>query len=587
MQSPEFDPVRLRASLIPTEVSSLPETLIKEYRGLGPGAQGLFSDLLVGLHNQGEISLLAKPFLNAIQSLPHYEFWSFTRFLNEIIPNLDGKADEVIRLVGALVERGGTDLAASWPIGSLREWFIRNSDQALDVAALAEAGKTPYSKYAHVALRGTGDRSRVFKAMDSENIDFGAEALFAISFFEKLSQKDCRRVINKCLEVLKSSEDHKFRSMAIEVAFKTWKACPGIKAYKQRLLLSVVFESAPGVDVLKLAPMLFSHEEAVDPAHLPFFFDGLAGATEHRLRILEEIDGMLCRSLDWDFPLLVQVFERHLPELDEAPKGDAFHGFTNLIWAGESGENRSYIFARWFSNGHPALCSFLARRIPTSGNMDRVIEIHKKHLPISVADQVRLAARTVGYCFMVPQAAASILFSVVRNGKREAREEAERLLWDPLAVGYSGPFREYLKWAAKSKSKRVLECAKRILKRQDTYLEGLRNAAALKEHQPSGWQYALVTRAKYQDLFSCVYNEAQQSSIFAQLIRNVYMVHGTRCLNLGHQGKIETPEIMEVDKQFSVSTEFPKQQSIAPIGIELMLYSLRFGEPRNSSEGEG
>ncbi|GAB5476618.1 MAG: hypothetical protein Marn2KO_00850 [Marinobacter nauticus] len=208
------------------------------------------------------------------------------------------------------------------------------------------------------------------------------------------------------------------------------------------------------------------------------------------------------------------------------------------------------------------------------GKKNTTVDIPRAILPNKLVDQLFMARKCVGFLWFHEVTAASILLSIVRNGKKAAREEAEKLLYDPLLLSYSGDLRDFLEEQVKNPSQRVSDCIARLINSHDAYLAGLEQTEHLVEFLPTIAQRrtaAMKDRERNKD----IQKQAHRMSIFSQLISHQTLLYGKKTLSIiqGEGGK-KLPNITPLS-EISYSAELPRLSVIDPVGFQEMLMAFR------------
>lgn len=96
-----------------------------------------------------------------------------------------------------------------------------------------------------------------------------------------------------------------------------------------------------------------------------------------------------------------------------------------------------------------------------------------EHLKLKPTELVFLCRKAIGYFFLHPVTAASVLVAVLRIATDEVADNVELLLAEPLLLNYGGDIREYLKSidASDPAATRVQSA----LTRNESFLQAIRN----------------------------------------------------------------------------------------------------------------
>jgi hypothetical protein len=122
-------------------------------------AKNQIQALCVELHNEGAIDLLGMIGPDKLQDLEGHNFFLGQNFFNDVIPHLDAPVEEMMRVVGLLVEKGGADLLANEPNGAFKRWCAADLTRAQSVIEVAKRGDELAKKFLTFALSANEDVS--------------------------------------------------------------------------------------------------------------------------------------------------------------------------------------------------------------------------------------------------------------------------------------------------------------------------------------------------------------------------------------------------------------------------------------------
>src|SRR5207247_27482 len=94
------------------------------------------------LHNNGRIDLLRDTLAGTLKTLVGPDFFSAQTIFCELIPKLNAPVPEMITLVKQLVEKGGNDGAALFPLQAFKAWLANDIARADEILAIFRAGST-------------------------------------------------------------------------------------------------------------------------------------------------------------------------------------------------------------------------------------------------------------------------------------------------------------------------------------------------------------------------------------------------------------------------------------------------------------
>jgi hypothetical protein len=136
------------------------------------------------------------------------------------------------------------------------------------------------------------------------------------------------------------------------------------------------------------------------------------------------------------------------------------------------------------------LCNGVHTIIGIDHSNDLPLEIDPVELkPADGAHIIFVARKAIGYLFLQPISAATVLISLMRNTTDdEVLTELGALLFDPLLLNFTGKAREYVVQQSGLESVKVKATIEQTLKAIDKYLEDLRSVGNLAALHPGETQ---------------------------------------------------------------------------------------------------
>jgi len=524
-----------------------------------------YGPLLCELHNSGKISLVSDDNLAAIEALENNDFWLVIHSLDQAIPQLDCSYREVLRLVNTLVSKAGSDGAAGMPNMSLVKWCKANPEKAQLIFEEAKSLDTMCLSHCVFAIQGLGSTKLAFELLEHSDEGVVAVGLRSLGRLDIDNEVVAKRVIDECYQSIKIGYGQDVRSSAIETAFKTWEKLGLSEPYRQKELLEAVINANQCDELVQISAALFYHPKGLVTESVDQILGALAGEVSNPQATLHWLDHALhSKSKSYDLSKVINILAAQIPKLEDSIAPNKLFNFCQWIW--DDPENSAQLFSSWLTSGQFELCEFLAGMVGEGGKKNAIVEISRASLPSELVDQIFMARKCVGFLWCHEVTAASILLSVVKNGKKGAREEAEKLLYDPLLLSYSGDLRDFLEEQTRNPSKRISDCIGRLIKSHDAYLAGLKKTENLVEFFPTIAQRrsaAMKDRERNKD----IQNQAHARSIFSQLISHQTLLYGKKTFSVIHgEGGKKVPSIMPLS-ELSYSVEFPRLSVIDPVGL--------------------
>jgi hypothetical protein len=326
-----------------------------------------------------------------------------------------------------------------------------------------------------------------------------------------------------------------------------------------------------------LSAMLLYHDKGLPKASIDLVLGLLATAPSNYSATLRDLDHAISKDDDrWEFEQVVPVFTKCIPRLDEKSDQHGYHSFPEWVWSDP--KYASYLFAEWLNGGKFSLCSYLAELLSGDSN-GAGVWVQKAHLPLEADNQIFMARKCIGFLWHREVIAASILLSIVKSGKATVRAVAEELLFNPLLLSYGGELRKFLEAQCKNKSKRISECAIRLVARHDSHIAGLETTKDLVELLPTIEQRRAVAM-KDQERNRDIQKQAHERSVFAGLMTHQTLLYGRKSFSIiqGGDGR-KHPNVTELS-EFSHSVELPRLMVVDPVGFNEMITLFRTEQRR-------
>ncbi|XUY28396.1 hypothetical protein RMR21_014835 [Agrobacterium sp. rho-8.1] len=529
-------------------------------------------DTLCELHNAGSINLVSAQNLSAIEALVHEDFWRVVHPLNKAIPNLDCSYLEVLSLVQKLVKKAGSDGAAGIPNSSLVTWSKNNLTKAREIVNGVKELNDLCLAHGVFAVVGVGDESLAFDLIAQSDLSVVAVGLQALGRFETVSVGSIKRGVDSALDVIKFQTDRELRFAAIETAFRLWEKLVPSESYRQREFIRAIPTRADEAEISFLSAMLFYHERGLPKESIEEVIDILETLPSNSAATLNNLNNAIKENDDrWVFVKVARVFGTCIPRLDEKARKRDYYSFSNWVWGNP--EYLSYLCAGWLSEGEFSLCSFLAELLGASDGPNEVW-LQKLHLPPHVDDQIFMARKCIGFLWHREVTAASILLSIVKYGQSEAQSAVEKLLFDPLLLSYGGDLRVFLEKQCSNSSKRISECAKRLLSKHDAHILGLETTKDLVELLPS-IEHRRAVAMKDRDRNRDIRKQAHEHSIFASLMTHQTLLYGRKSFSIIHSAEGKKHPNISTLSEFSHSVELPRLIVMDPVGFNAMITFFR------------
>ena len=240
----------------------------------------------------------------------------------------------------------------------------------------------------------------------------------------------------------------------------------------------------------------------------------------------------------------------------------------------------SRVTTRWFLNGAPALCESVNRIAGKSDNDTLSIEIDASELTAKDCKHITFVARkAIGYLFMKPITAASILISLMRPAPDdETRKCLGELLLDSLLMNYPGSVREYVEDQARQETGKVKKTLDKALAELTAYLDTLSAVpalAALHPNQAHREAYNRYMRKSFEVSMKEAEKETKKEYFLLNFFSKSTLLYGRKPITYIHAGGVPSRRMEMEIPTISYSTESPRMEHLDEHGLNCMLSVFR------------
>jgi hypothetical protein len=540
--------------------------------GMGVSAETrLVEERCITLHNSGNIDLLALVEERALQELPGTDFFMASYFFCRLLPELDARPERMMRCVDGLVTRGGQDGAANQPNAAFRKWCASVPWRAHEVIAAAREGQELAVQHLAFALEAIKDLSGARRmAIEYEDIRCQA-AIAALGRIEHLNSEDCRETFTIFHALLDRNVGDATKASVLHATMEILTHGHHISSADANSLVSrLVIEPGP-FTIHQCAHALWSCRQALTQEIVSFLMNALGHLDSANKGTVEELDLGLQMLLEVGYhesavSLVTMLLSRPHDELDL----EAFDSFTRNLISG-SPDLLSRVVVQWLELGSPKLCNGLAKAIKGPGLDGVPLSLRAEDLALSPATQLFICRKAVGWFFLKPTTAASILVSVLRYCDADTAQEVQSLLVDTLLQNYGG-VREYLEGLAPEDAAAKLVSG--ALARNLAYIDAQRSVPPLVELQPTE-THRRIERLRISDQMREGYKQAESGSVFLGLVNRSVLLYGNRSLSFIDDGQDGLRHVEVNLQSHGFSYEMPRMEVVDPIGLDYILRIFR------------
>lgn len=540
------------------------------------GREEALRQSVVQLHNEGRIDLL--PIVAALaQDDPTYEFFMVQQFLVKALPELDADVAPMMAAVGRLVETAGNDGVAGMPNGSYRTW-AGQGDRAVRTLDAVDPDKASDTSFVMLALQAMATDNPMAALDRAIGLAIG-NALFprmgavkAIGSFDLGHNTVARmRALDALDQCCQSCDDDNLRGLIIAAAVAIAVQLPFGKDEACIALVRRANSDGGDLTVHHASASLMFEAEQLSDEMLAELQPLLIKVKPDSLGTLQQIDlgigsllrkGRVAQALALLNPLLLaQPNLRDLKTLRSTR-----HALSEL-----GPKERGTLLARWLLTGEPSLCHAAAAVVGEARD-HQSLQLDAAVLPLSEEQVTFVARKAIGFFFIHPLVAGSMLLELLRLPGISGRDTAD-LLFDPLLLNYSGELREWLA-AEIDTDDPVYDHVAGAIEKIDAYLTGLGRIGTVPELRPSEREWTIQANRQRASM-RAISKAAEAESVLLSLVKRSTLLYGGRSISYleDERGHHHRSEIRL--GSFSHSVEWPRLQTIEPFDLDHMLRVFR------------
>lgn len=537
---------------------------------------------LVALHNEKLIDVVGAFAALDVATSNGSNFFLTRHVFEQALPCLDAPVIPVMRCVLHLYRSAGQDLAAGTIVGKFVEFCAGQPSRSQEALTEVEANHAEYSDLL-IATLAAGFRvnSKAFlnhaiRLSVDVNFNLRRGAVFSLANFDPHGEAE---LMEQAIAGLENSIDVETDDGVLAAAVRAAQALlQRDESQEQRITALIDKALSKGGDFTHHAAseVLFLHTAKLPAQLVGVLLTNLRRVNSTHKGTLDNIDYGIAHLLKSDdAEMAIQWLEEMLLAAPDELSMEVFDSVAGEIVS--NGALRNKIITRWLMRGERALCNAVHDIV---GNAHRgedvLLEIDSTELESTdMTHMIFLARKIIGYLFMQPVTAASLLVSLMHQvHEDEALAELGSLLFDPLLLNYTGKAFDYVGQQAKKENGKVKETLESSISAVNEYLDGLRSVGELPALYPSTAQ-----REAYRRNFSSQMAEsmkkAEESSVLLKLVSKSVLLYGRKSINYVHGVNGQAQRMEMPLHSHGVEIEYPRMGNLDPFGMDYMLRIFR------------
>jgi hypothetical protein len=416
-------------------------------------------------------------------------------------------------------------------------------------------------------------RSVVTKYADERRLS----GLHALGRIKSTERKDAEDTIALLLPFVDAGQEDVVRCNALMSVINICEQFPPVAPTAVPKVVAAASVTPGSLVQFNLVQALWLHAKRIDRFSVKAALDALRVIDSAKAGVVHQLDNALCTLLKLPDGDLALDFLTDILSLDDG--GFDLKQFKSTQHELATGD-RDRLFklvVRWLLSANHKLCAGVPAILPTADENATPFNTTTRGLGLMSADHIFLAYKAIGYLFINPVVAASIIVASLRDCDKATAKTLGELLFDPLLVNYGGRARDYLRTIKAGDA--AHRPVKKALKQADAYVKALDIKAPIKELHPSEYQRS-VERMRTQDMMRSAHKQAEKMSVFMSLVHRTTLLYGRRSMTFV-PGPDNKRQAVTMDlHSFSTSFELPRMEIMDPVGLNIMLLQFRSASRR-------
>lgn len=536
---------------------------------------------LAAVHNEGLIDVVIEfgALSNSAGRGP--DFFLTRHVLEETLPLLNAPVAPVMHCVLRLYREAGQDMAAGTIFNGYNKFCAKDAARPCEALRLIEAAPDALADMLPptIAVGSKLDNpyyvGELVRLTQHPNIEMRRSAIFSVARLHwPQGMSVPENVINALEQTVAVEMDDRILANAIKSAFALLHQDKALEK-RSTALINAGLAKGDEYTLHAASELLWLNTQELPSMLLELLLPQLQRVKPENTGTLNNIDYGIAHLLKQRDPEIGLCFlEELLAKHGGKIKIDAFDSAAREIC--HSTALIGKVLTRWFLKGERTLCDGVYTMVGMHHGDDLCIEIDASELcPADHIHIVFIARKAIGYFFMKPIIAASVVVSLMRHAPDDKTLHVlGELLFDPLLMNYPGRMHDYVQRQAERESGKIKDAMENALASITQYLQTLNDVPNLPALHPGQSQRESYRRHMSESMAESM-KAAEKKSIFFNLFARHTLLYGNKSINYINAGDGELRRMEMPLSSHSVEMEFPRMENIAPYDLNVMLWVFR------------
>jgi hypothetical protein len=535
------------------------------------------ADELACLHNESIIDVIAV--FRTLNRRPEDKvlFFPARNLFEMVLPKINSEMAQVIDCIHHLITEAGQDMSALEIIKPFTQYCalsLSRSKEGLDLII----GLDPKYMVFLPPILAAGSRIDINWAfqetknlINSENIEFRRRAVFSLG---RLSYPASSPLIKDALVTLETLVDRETDDILLAHAMDSICSlydCANILESRICQLVDTVLLKGNDFSLHQASQLFWIKAKELPNSLIEIFLNHLRNVKITNRGTLDNIDyGLTHLFSKGEYDKVLSFLEYLLVENQDNLQLDIFDSFSNELLQNKD-DILSRVVTRWFLRGDRALCNGVANILRHDRKI--LLSVEPSELYTSQPDQfLFLARKTIGYLFMNPISATSMLVTLLKvAADAETRQHLSDLLYDPLLMNYSEEVFTFLKQQMETISEQsVRDSIENAILAFEHYLADLKSVDDISELHPTQENREIFSRRFSRQVSEAMKN-AEKESVLLSIMPKSVLLYGRKSIDYVYASDGEARRMEVPLKSFGTEFNLPRLENLDPFGLDYML----------------
>lgn len=538
---------------------------------------------IAALHNEGSVDVLSI-FENLKTKFPHVaEFFFVLHVFERALPQIDAPVIAVMRFVIKLSKDGGYDRPIGSIVNSFEKFCAKDPVRPHEALKAIETDPDIFTDLLSAIIAAGSNTdcdyflSKAVRLCSDEKLETRRRAVYALGVVHFAPEQPIPEFVFDCLAGVVSREtDDDLLSGLVKSLFALLQRDKN-KEERTTTLLRAALERG-GECTLHAAAEIFGFRSSeISTALLEALVTYLKAVEPNSRGTLDVIGHGIAQLLaGGNSEIAIELLESILLKNPSELTLNRFAGVTARILETRPLLNR--LLTRWFRRGDPVLCQAVYSATGHHHENDLILDIDPAELnPVDLKTAVFVARKAIGFLFVQPVSAASVVISLMRlTTDDETLHELGSLLFDPVLLNYPGKARSYVEQQVLLESGKVKDTLEGVLKAVTEYFTVLNSVGTLPSLHPGQAAREAYYRNQSRAMAES-YKAAEANSIISSIASKSILLYGRKSIDYIYSGEGSPRRIVTYLQSHGTTIEVPRLDTVDSYGLEFILRVFRMG----------